>query len=95
MSLGISEKTKENDNIEQMKPKFILITSIQDECEIEIQKDKFCPPGYVYLATDISRPVLEHIKSLNKAEKEKNDWIRKYENVLQGLNYWKEKALQR
>jgi hypothetical protein len=35
----------------------------------------------------------EHVRLLYQAEKEKNDWIRAYDNAIQGLNYWKAKAM--
>jgi hypothetical protein len=76
-----------------MKPKFYLITSFQDECEVEIQKSAYCPRGEIYLVNDKSRPILEHVRLLYQAEKEKNDWIRAYDNAIQGLNYWKAKAM--
>jgi hypothetical protein len=31
-------------------------------------------------------------RTLAQAEREKNEWIRRYENMYQGLKYWREKA---
>lgn len=76
-----------------MKPKFILVTSYSDDCDVEIVKDRYCPRGSVYIMPDKTKPLLDHLKSLYQAEKERSEWIRKYQNVLDGLNYWKQKAL--
>ena len=76
----------------KVKSRFYLITSLQDNCEVEVQKSPFCPTGSVYLMTDKTRPFLEHVITTYQAEKEKSEWIRRYDNVLQGLNYWKSVA---
>lgn len=74
-----------------MTSKLTIVTSYADELEIVVVKDRNCPVGCVYFMPDQSKPVLEHLKSIYQAEKEMNKWIRKYDNVLNGLNYWKNK----
>lgn len=76
-----------------MKAKFYLITSLSNECEVEIQKSVYCANDYAYLITDKSAPMSLTVKSAYESEKMMNQWIRKYDNLLGGLNYWKAKAL--
>lgn len=76
-----------------MKPKFYLITSFSNEVEVEVQRSAYCPKGQIYFMPDRNRPILNHLKSLYEAEKERNEWIRRYENVLNGLHYWRQLAL--
>lgn len=66
----------------------IKILEIQTVCSI------YAPNDYVYVTFDKEEyeNFPNFLKDLHKAEKEKNEWIRKYENVLNGLNYWKGKA---
>ncbi|WP_291515765.1 hypothetical protein [Bdellovibrio sp. ArHS] len=45
--------------------------------------------------TDRSKPLINYIKDLYSTEKELNEWIRAYQNAINGLNYWKQKSLQR
>lgn len=75
-------------------PKFIIVKSHSNEVDLEIESSAYCEPGRVYFMQDKNRPILEHLKTLYQSEKEKNEWIRRYENVLNGLKYWREKALQ-
>lgn len=75
-----------------VKPKLYLVTSFADECEIEVVKDAFCEKGRCYLMSDKSRPIIEHLKTVYETEKQMNEWIRKYDNAMNGLRYWKERA---
>lgn len=63
--------------------------------DIEIVKEQsiFAPRDYVYLVPDKAN-FGEWARTMFSIEKEKNEWIRKYENVLSGLNYWKNKYLE-
>lgn len=76
-----------------MKPKFTIVISPSNEVEVDIQKSVYCPIGSVYVMPDKDRPLLTHLKTVYEAEKERSEWIRRYDNVLNGLNYWKQKAI--
>lgn len=54
----------------------------------------YVPHGYLYIVKD-HKSVAQIAKSVEQAELEKNEWIRKYDNVLHGLQYWKERALDK
>lgn len=58
---------------------------------IHVESSVYVPKGVVYLSPD--NDVVKWARNIHRAEKEVNEWIRKYENVLNGLNYWKERAL--
>lgn len=63
--------------------------------EIDIQKESsiYAPRDSIYLMPN--QDSFEHfVKSMYQLEKEKNEWIRSYDNVLRGLRYWKSKALE-
>lgn len=78
-----------------MNPKIIIVTSYQDQVDVEICPDRFCPKGHIYFMTDRSKPLINYIKDLYSTEKELNEWIRAYQNAIQGLNYWKQRALHK
>ena len=76
-----------------MKQKFVIIHPYCHEVEVETIPDKWCPNNNVYLMTDLTNEnFLSLIAGIHEVEKDRNEWIRKYENVLQGLNYWRNKA---
>lgn len=54
----------------------------------------YAPNNYAYFISD-NKDFLNFVKSNYDSEKEVSDWIRKYDNVLQGLKYWKDKALSK
>lgn len=51
----------------------------------------YVKPGTAYIVNDLSNP-LEYARHLYQAEKDVNNWIRKYEKLYKGLQYWKAKA---
>lgn len=74
--------------------KFILIHASEDKVEVEVQKSFYCEPKRCYLLSD-KENIIEHARTMYQLEKEKNDWIRRYDNLIQGLNYWKQRALMK
>lgn len=73
-----------------------LIHACDIDPKLEIVPSVYAPPGNVYLmpnppSQDAFRG---HLKTIYQAEKEKAEWIRKYENAINGLNYWRERALE-
>ena len=61
--------------------------------EIKTQISIYAPPDTIYFAPENND--ITWFKTIYLAEKEKNEFIRKYDNALKGLNYWKDKALSR
>lgn len=74
------------------KSKFTIIHPYEAQVEIIAAPDRNCPADYAYLLQEQDN-FLQMIRTMYIAEKETNEWIRKYENVLKGLAYWKDKAL--
>lgn len=74
-----------------MKVKITLIHAFNVDPEIELQATQYAPPDTVYILTDKQTPDV-WAKSVYQAEKERNDWIRKYDNLLKGIRYWESKA---
>lgn len=63
-------------------------------CEIpEVIKEPsaYCPSTHCYLVPEQTN-FLQMAKTMYQFEKERNEWIRKYDNVLRGLRYWKDRA---
>jgi len=74
--------------------KLTIVKAPGVEIELEQVTEVFCPRGYVYFMPD--KMSFETFgRTIRDAEREKNEWIRRYENVLQGLKYWREKALEK
>jgi hypothetical protein len=63
--------------------------------EIDIVKEAsfYCAKDTCYFVPQ-EMGLLKWAKSTYQFEKERNEWIRKYENVLNGLKYWRNKALE-
>lgn len=62
-------------------------------CEIEIitEASIYAPKDTVYIVPE-KDSFIKMAATLYATEKEKNEWIRKYDNVLKGLRYWQAKA---
>lgn len=73
--------------------KFIVITAPGIDVQVDKQISIYCNRENAYIMPDQTNFELE-IVNWRKFEKERNDWIRKYDNLLKGLQYWKEKALE-
>ena len=70
-----------------------VVHSFDTSPEFELVPSAFVPSKTVYFMTEPNQ--VNHLKSLYQAEKERNEWIRKYENALNGLNYWRGKAMEK
>lgn len=70
--------------------KFRIVHPYCAKPEVEFIPDKYCPNDRAFLLAPNQTP-FQYLRSVQQAEKEKNEWIRKYENVLKGLNYWQNK----
>jgi hypothetical protein len=74
-----------------MKKTLTIIRPYSIDLEVKIEPSAYCPNENAYF---IGNDLLTHVKTIYQAEKERSEWIRKYENALQGLRYWKEKAIE-
>jgi len=69
----------------------IIKSTDAPEIEVIQETSVYAPPQTMYLLPE-NITFLKWSRNLYTLEKEKNEWIRSYENVLQGLNYWRNKA---
>ena len=76
------------------KPRINLIHGHGIEPIVTVHADRNCPPDYLYIFPDKEdTDFLTMARTMLAFETERNDWIRKYDNVYQGLKYWRDKAL--
>lgn len=38
--------------------------------------------------------ILEHLRTIYSVEKDRADWIRRYDRTLKGLRFWQQKAME-
>ncbi len=72
--------------------KITLVKCPNTNLEVIQESSVFCAKDYVYFIPE-NDSFVKFARNMYDAEKEKNEWIRRYEKCLQGLNYWKERAL--
>jgi hypothetical protein len=63
--------------------------------EVTLEMTLYASNDYIYLFFDKDADFMEWAKTNYQYEKEKNEWIRKYYRILKGLNYWKQRALNK
>ena len=76
-----------------MKRKLTLMYAPCNEIEVVHEPSIYAPNDYLYIVPDNTSGLMM-ARTIYQAEKEKNEWIRKYDRLLNGLNYWKNKALE-
>lgn len=74
---------------------FTLIHPPNVEPILNVEKSVYCSPQHLYLMPENGPDLPTMCRSVYAAEKDRSEWIRKYQNVLDGLNYWKERALSK
>jgi len=74
--------------------KFYIVSSPSVDIEVVKEKSVYCPTHNAYFFPE-KGSFIELGRQMYQAEKERAEWIRKYENVLEGLQYWKGKALEK
>lgn len=75
-----------------MKKKIFIICSCDlANSEVVLEPSIFAPESTIYVMPE-KGSMIEHGRALYQAEKEANEWRRKYHRLLDGLNYWKWKA---
>lgn len=74
--------------------KLTLIHAYSDDIEITKAPDRSAPKGYAYIIPDKAN-FIEIAKDRAQLEKERNEWMHRYNNLLQGVNYWKNRALEK
>jgi len=76
-----------------MKQNFVLIHPYCHEVEVQIAPDRNCPNDNAYFMPKYGENTfLNVICGIWQAEKQMNDWIRRYDNAMKGLRYWEAKA---
>lgn len=74
--------------------KLTVVHAPDIDFEISHESSIFAPRDCVYLVPD-KIDFGYFVRSMYELEKERNEWIRRYENVLTGLKYWRSKALEK
>lgn len=76
-------------------PKIVLIHSLDVSPQIVVAPSMYAPNQTAYLMIDKdSQDFLTMVRDSYYFEKMVNEWRHKYDRLLQGLNYWKMKALE-
>ena len=73
--------------------RFRVVHHYSTKPEVEFIPDRMCPPNRAYLLASKETP-FQYLKSVRQAELERNEWIRKYDNLKKGLEDWRDKALE-
>lgn len=68
----------------------ILVSPKHQNLKVTIEPSVYMPNDRYYILGESN--FFRHIRSLYEAEKQLNEYIRRYENALKGLKYWKEKS---
>lgn len=71
--------------------KITVVHAPSDTIEFVLVPHHYATKGYAHLVPS-EMDFVAWAKGLADIEKEKNDWIRAYENVLKGLRYWESRA---
>ena len=76
-----------------MKGQVTIVHAYDTEVELHLEPSPYAPSGTIYFVSP-QEDFLKYARTLYDAEKDRSEWIRKYQNVLNGLNYWKSKAME-
>lgn len=74
-----------------MKSVLKLVYAPCNEIEVVHVQSVYAPNDNVYLVPE-KESTLTWFKNLRQVEEQRDDWIRKYDRLLKGLNYWKARA---
>lgn len=77
-----------------MKSCITVIHSFDLELEVTKTPSAYAPSGTVYIVPE-NNDFLKMANTLYVVEKDRNEWIRRYENLLNGLRYWQAKAKEK
>lgn len=75
-----------------MKAHLTLVHATNVELMVKTEPTIFAPKDMLFIVPEGSS-FLIMARTLYEVEKERSEWIRKYDNVLGGLSYWRERAL--
>jgi hypothetical protein len=75
---------------------FEILHSFADGPRInfKLTPSAYIPQGKFFLLQP-GGDVLEHIREVYQADAERDAWMERYKNILQGLEYWKNRALEK
>lgn len=71
--------------------KFTIVHAYSDDVQIKKEASQYAAKGYCYLVPS-QENIIQMARTVNQADKDRSEWIRKYENVLRGLRYWQNRA---
>jgi hypothetical protein len=71
-----------------------VIHSVDVDVDIRKERSVYAPRQTVYLVPD-HHTFTAHLSTIYEIEKDRNNWIRSYQNILNGLNYWRSRALSK
>lgn len=74
--------------------KLIVVTAPGAKIKIEHEQSPYCPSDQAFFLPDKMSP-FEWARTIAQADKDRNEWIRRYENMYQGLKYWRNRALEK
>jgi hypothetical protein len=73
---------------------FTIVHSYSDQIVCRTEASVYCPDKTAYLVPP-RESFINIACSMYEAEKDRSEWIRKYDNVISGLKYWRERALSK
>lgn len=76
-------------------PRVHIIHAYNIRPEVHVEASVYAPNDYIYVLPNREDTFLQVAKTYAQFERERNEWMHKYNNLLNGLNYWKNKALEK
>jgi hypothetical protein len=75
--------------------KVTIVASPENIGRIEVVKEPsiYAPSDYVYFVPS-EMDFLQMAKTMASLENQRDEWIRRYDNLMRGLQYWRERALE-
>lgn len=77
-----------------MKPIITIVCGIGTEIDVRLEYSSFAPKDTVFIVPP-QHSFLKMARTVSQAESALAEWIRRYENVFNGLKYWRNKALEK
>lgn len=71
--------------------KITVVSAPDTPVQVAIETSIYAPTGSIYLVPD-NETFGTFVKTMYALEKERNEWIRRYDNAMKGLRFWESKA---
>lgn len=75
------------------KPVITIIHALNLKIEVKIEPSVYAPHDILYIVPP-GGDFLKMARTIYQAEKEKAEWIRKYDSLLNGLKYWRNRCFE-